>query len=283
MALTIGDFARIGDVSPRMLRHYDRLGLLRPQQVDSASGYRYYSAAQLARLNRLIALKGLGFSLDEVAGLLGPDTPDGQSTVSPEAIRGMLALRQSQVAAEVQTQQRRLAEIASRLRTIEQEGEPSSLAFVEKPLRPVTLAQRRGQVEDMSQIGPLVASMFESLIADLADVGFALTEPSYAWYRSHENGTHLGIGFRASTLVPVRPDVEAAQLPGCPRALTVVHQGVISDIASSWYALAHEIEARGLQMTGAAREVYHSTPLDRPTQWVTEIQQPVADAAAPVR
>jgi effector-binding domain-containing protein len=63
----------------------------------------------------------------------------------------------------------------------------------------------------------------------------------------------------------------------------VVHQGVISDIASSWYALAHEIETRGLQMTDAAREVYHATPLDRPTEWVTEIQQPVADAVAPVR
>src|SRR6516165_354274 len=49
---TIGDFARHGQVSVRMLRHYDTTELLRPARVDPASGYRFYEAAQLARLNR---------------------------------------------------------------------------------------------------------------------------------------------------------------------------------------------------------------------------------------
>ena len=40
-----------------MLRHYDAIGLLRPAQVDPPSGYRLYRAAQLSRLNRIIALK----------------------------------------------------------------------------------------------------------------------------------------------------------------------------------------------------------------------------------
>ena len=46
---TIGDFARHGRVSARMLRHYDAIGLLRPAHTDPYSGYRYYTAAQLAR------------------------------------------------------------------------------------------------------------------------------------------------------------------------------------------------------------------------------------------
>ena len=54
---TIGDFARHGRVSVRMLRNYDATGLLRPARVDPASGYRFYEAVQLARLNRIIALK----------------------------------------------------------------------------------------------------------------------------------------------------------------------------------------------------------------------------------
>ena len=52
---TIGDFARHGRVSVRMLRHYDATGLLRPTRVDPASGYRFYAASQLARLNRIVA------------------------------------------------------------------------------------------------------------------------------------------------------------------------------------------------------------------------------------
>jgi DNA-binding transcriptional MerR regulator len=60
---TIGQFARIGGVSVRTLRHYDEIGLLRPVKVDPATGYRGYSAEQLGRLNRIMAMKELGLSL----------------------------------------------------------------------------------------------------------------------------------------------------------------------------------------------------------------------------
>ena len=61
---TIGEFARHGRVSVRMLRHYDAIGLLRPACVDPASGYRFYQVSQLAELNRVIALKDLEWSAD---------------------------------------------------------------------------------------------------------------------------------------------------------------------------------------------------------------------------
>jgi DNA-binding transcriptional MerR regulator len=61
---TIGDFARHGRVSVRMRRYHDATGLLRPARAGPASGYRFYEAIQLARLNRSIALKNLGFTPD---------------------------------------------------------------------------------------------------------------------------------------------------------------------------------------------------------------------------
>ena len=79
--LSIGEFARVAGVSARMLRHYDHLGLLRPQHVDPYSGYRLYSTVQLDRANQLVALKDLGFTLEQVGQLLdGEATPfDGSS------------------------------------------------------------------------------------------------------------------------------------------------------------------------------------------------------------
>ena len=68
--MNIGEFARLGGVSTRMLRHYDAIGLLSPAHVDPHTSRRSYDVAQLAVLNRLIALKGLGFRLDEVGVLL---------------------------------------------------------------------------------------------------------------------------------------------------------------------------------------------------------------------
>ena len=82
----IGEFSRLSRVSVRMLRHYDQLGLLTPAQTDRFSGYRYYTADQLPRLNRILALRDLGFSLEQIAGLLSED-------LSPEQLLGMFKLK----------------------------------------------------------------------------------------------------------------------------------------------------------------------------------------------
>src|SRR5215469_7423698 len=66
----IGEFARYGRVTIRVLRHYDAIGLLGPVCVDPATGYRIYEAGQLSRLNRIVALKSLGFTLQQVATIL---------------------------------------------------------------------------------------------------------------------------------------------------------------------------------------------------------------------
>ena len=65
--LTIGDFSRLSRITPRMLRHYDALGLLRPEEVGD-NGYRYYRQEQLSDLMRIQWLKGYGFSLGEIIG-----------------------------------------------------------------------------------------------------------------------------------------------------------------------------------------------------------------------
>lgn len=66
----IGDFSKLTLVSVRMLRYYDELGLLKPASIDRFSGYRYYSASQISRLNRIVKLRDMGFLVAEIAELL---------------------------------------------------------------------------------------------------------------------------------------------------------------------------------------------------------------------
>jgi DNA-binding transcriptional MerR regulator len=110
---SIGEFARLGGVSARTLRHYDEIGLLRPATVDPETGYRGYSAAQLGQLNRVMALKELGLSLTQVRQLLG-----GVTLVE---LRGMLALRRAQLEQELQVHRSQLLGIEARLRSIARE------------------------------------------------------------------------------------------------------------------------------------------------------------------
>src|SRR6202035_5229721 len=108
---SIGEFARHGRVSVRMLRHYDTIGLLRPASADAATGYRFYRAGQLAELNRIIALKDLGFTLQQVQAILAEQ-------VSVAELRGMLKLRRAEIFDRIEAETARLARVETRLLTI---------------------------------------------------------------------------------------------------------------------------------------------------------------------
>ena len=74
MMIKIGDFSKISQVTVKTLRYYDEIGLLKPAQIDHYTGYRYYSFDQLPRLNRILALKDLGLSLEQIAQVLAIST-----------------------------------------------------------------------------------------------------------------------------------------------------------------------------------------------------------------
>ena len=77
----IGDFSKLSQVPVKTLRYYDEIGLLKPAKVDRFTSYRQYSADQLPRLNRILALKDLGLSLAQIAQLLDGDLPPEQIRV----------------------------------------------------------------------------------------------------------------------------------------------------------------------------------------------------------
>lgn len=66
----IGEFSKICQVSVKTLRYYDKIGVLRPSEVDRFTGYRYYDRAQLEKMLLIQKLKRYGFSLEEIQPLL---------------------------------------------------------------------------------------------------------------------------------------------------------------------------------------------------------------------
>lgn len=110
--IRIGDFAHMGRVSVKALRHYDAIGLLPPAHVDHFTGYRYYSSAQLPVLNRLVIYKNLGFSLAETRAMLDESCP-------PARLRALLRARQTELARRIEVETAQLAEVTKRIRHIE--------------------------------------------------------------------------------------------------------------------------------------------------------------------
>lgn len=63
----IGEFSKLTQVTIRMLRYYDEMGLLKPAQIDPWTGYRMYSVEQIPILNKIIYLRDSGFNVTEIA------------------------------------------------------------------------------------------------------------------------------------------------------------------------------------------------------------------------
>ena len=78
MKFKIGEFSKLCQVTVKTLRHYEEIGLLVPIEVDEWTGYRYYDISQLRRVNRIVYLKQLGLSLEEINELFegGKEYPD---------------------------------------------------------------------------------------------------------------------------------------------------------------------------------------------------------------
>lgn len=270
----IGEFARYLGVSVRMLRHYDALGLLVPARIDPCTGYRHYSAEQLERGNRLIALKELGFGLDQIGPMLG-------AQMSVAELRAMLLLRRAQVAEQIAADQARLAEIERRLRVIENGGTMSRLEFMEKALPAVRVAQVVDSVNEPHEIGPRIGPMFQRLATALTESGVTHDQPALAWYRPQDDVLQFAAALpvRIGQTTPALTDAgaELVTLDAVERAVTVLHRGSMETIGGTWQALAHHLEEKGYRADGIAREVYLHLPMDGdPATWVTEIQQPIA-------
>ena len=271
---TIGEFARHGRVSVRMLRHYDTTGLLRPARVEEASGYRFYAAGQLAQLNRIIALKDLGFSLDQVREML-------DEQVSAEQLRGMLRLRQAELQSRLTADRARLAQVEARLQIIEREGTMPADDIQVKQIPAVRVAELTATAASLepASITPVIQPLYEELGSRLGRAGVTPVGPPVAYYEDAPDGD--GVLVHATLPVNADPadgqDFAIVDLPAIQQAATVVHRGSMDNVVSTIQVLARWIDGNGYRSSGYPREFYLECPENR-AQWVTELQEPIAPA-----
>ncbi|MFE7313397.1 MerR family transcriptional regulator [Streptomyces sp. NPDC057555] len=268
---TIGDFARHGRVSVRMLRHYDATGLLRPAHVDPASNYRYYTAAQLARLNRIIALKDLGFTLQQVRDIV-------DEKVGVEELRGMLRLRRAELETAVAAAEARLVQVEARLRAIESEGRMPTNDVVIKNVPAVRVAELTATAAsfDPEDIGPVIGPLYNELFRRLGSAGITPTGPGIAYYEdAPEGGGRITVHAAVQVSAPLQDGAfRILDLQSFDQAATIVHRGSMDAVLPTAQALARWIDSNGYQPSGYPREVTLECPENR-DDWVTELQAPV--------
>jgi len=265
--ISIGDFARLGRVSVRMLRHYDTIGLLRPEHVDPHTGYRYYRAGQLRRLNRIVALKDLGLRLEQVRAIVDEQLTGVQ-------LRAMLRLRQAELEAQIVDGRHRLDRVQARLRLIDAEETMTHPDVITKTVPSATVVGLAAIAASATQedVGPVVGPMYPTIMQRLAAVGATPTGPSIAYYTPAPEVSEDAL--RVHVTFPVAadsvPGLERVEIPAAEVA-SAIHRGSIVGVDDTYQLLHTWVRDHGLTGTGCAREVYLECP-DEPSDWITEIQ-----------
>lgn len=263
--LSIGAFAQIGQVTHRMLRHWDTAGLLVPAHVDEFSGYRSYDPSQLERLHRIVALRQLGFGLNDISLIL-------DHGVDADRIAALLRIRRAEVEQEHRIASGRLVDVERRLHLIERENHMSQIEIIEKPLPAVRLAARRAVVADQPEVASVVGPSFDAVAGIIGDERGTLATP-IAQYETIDDGLQIIAGYAYTG--PARDGFEIVELAAAEAAVCGVHLGSMEHIAESWQAIHAEIFARGLVHSGPCRELYVRAISEDQSDWVTELQQPV--------
>lgn len=245
----IGEFSRLSRVSVRMLRHYDQLGLLAPSQTDALTGYRYYSADQLPRLNRIIALRDLGFSLEQIAGILDDE-------LSPEQLLGMLKLKRAEVEEHMKLEQQRLSRLEVRIRQMRESPAQGAYDVIVRDIEPELAATYREVAADDDRIQQMF-DMVETYVAGFE--GARADKPPFSIYYDddyREKDVDVEVAVPLRYTIPESELVGVRQFPGLSNMACVVHMGEYSNIYRAYNSLLAWIEANGYRMAGPIREVY---------------------------
>ncbi|MCP1101838.1 DNA-binding transcriptional MerR regulator [Aequitasia blattaphilus] len=263
----IGTFAGMNHVTIKTLRYYDEIGLLEPAYVETESGYRYYTSAQLPILHQILALRDMGLALEEIKKILKE-----QGEISIESI---LKRKRAEILKEIA----RKTEILSRIDTL-LNGERDVLRYtvVIKSLPEVIVASMRQVIDsynDLFEVAPQMGVEMEKL-------GCECLEPSYCFNLYHDGGykaENVDVEI-CESVTEKKEDTDQIKfklIPHVESAACVLHQGPYDELPKAYAAAIKFVEENGYEMIGPPRESFIDGVWNKDCveDWLTEIQIPI--------
>ena len=245
----IGRFSRMTRLSIKALRHYDRIGLLQPAEVDPSSGYRYYRLTQTRTAEAIRLLRGVDMSLDDIATVLADDT-------APDVVDKLLDRHRERLAESVRVQQRRLTTV-QRLITGKEPLVPYDVTT--KTIDPITVVSIRRHTDKAgisTAIGESMHALYATVMGSAAELAGAPTVLYHDVIDEEQSGdleVALPIAEPAGPIAVdgnmVRRTVDGGMVA------TTLHHGAYDEIDGAYHVLAGWIAEHGHTPGFPAREL----------------------------
>lgn len=268
--LKIGEFSKLSRISIRMLRHYDEIGILMPENIDDWTGYRYYSEAQLPIANRITALKDMGFSLNTISEILG-------SYTDQKALRQYLIIKQSEIREQAEKTNRQLLLLETTINRLGKDEAVMKYNVTLKELPRRTVASVRKVISSYSQEGMLWGILME----ETAHLKMQDADPCYTLAIFHD-GEYKESDVDVEVQKSVKGDYENTENVVFKtvepiQMASATYKGSYDQIEEVNEAVANWIRDNDYTLDGLSFLIYHVSPHEtqNPEEWVTEVCYPI--------
>lgn len=262
--LTIGEFSRICFVTKKTLRHYDEIGLLRPEHT-AENGYRYYVVGQLRTMLLITRLKSYGFSLPEISAVLANPKGDQLAQKLAEKRKALEEERQN-TDRILQQMDADMDKLKRRMDMMEQ-----NIVIKQADLAPQTVYGVRSCI-DVKNFDEL----FGRLFMEIGQKKLQPLGPPMAFYHDEEFNQE---STDVEVAVPVAAGTPGARVlaGGAHCFATLVGPYDSKAFTATYAALAKWTEENGYHISGAPFDKYVQGGTDcPPEEYVTEIYFPIA-------
>lgn len=266
--LRIGEFSALSTISINMLRHYDKIGLLIPWHIDSVSGYRYYDKEQLVWSNKIVSLKEMGFSLEEIKeiSLLKQDEMEA-------FLQHKLNVKKEELK-RIECQIDRINEVIQK----HGEEEEYAISIVTKNIPSMWVVSLRGRIQRFSEEGVL----WSALMIECEKQGITIPKTAIAMAITHEMNWEIN-EIDVEVLLSLEKQqicyekIKIYQLPE-RKVASLIYRGSYNKISSINSFVAKWIESNEHQITNKPFSIYHNSPREENIEanFVTEFCFPIA-------
>jgi len=279
--LKIGEFSKIAQVSIKTLRYYDQMGLFKPVHIDRFTGYRYYNLSQLVRLNRILALKDLDFTLEQIQELLKLD-------LSGDGLRNMLKSKTKELRQRITDERNRLLRVENRLKNLREDFHPDTNPVVLKSAPNQLIATVRMTLPSVRDLHTWQNTQLKIVHQYLRGIDEKISGPDILIYHQDEY-REVDLDVEIGTIIHEtqdntekrmkKDDILIHTLFAVNQMATTITTQKTNYLSDTYASLAHWTQVNGFRPIGPWRELIF-TQEDSSSVPVVEVQCPVMKTIA---
>lgn len=267
--LSIGEFSKLCCVTVKTLRHYEKIGLLLPSEVDAWTGYRYYTLDQMQKMLKIMTLKNLGFSLEEIKEFFDRDFHEPNQEELQEKIE--------QCEQELAQVKKRLKQLKA-LANFQKKKEKMKEEIYFEKLPAIIVASHREVIPNWEALGKLC---YMVIGPEMQRLGCVCPEPGYCYTIDHfdeYSAENIDVEF-CEQVMEMGEDsdiIQFKQIPEVPMAVCKKCFGPYDRLPQHYMEIFAYLDKEGYKITGKPRASYVDGIWNQedPEKWMTIVQIP---------